>query len=71
MKLHPQLGSVLTLVWVLVVFRKLIATVLIGTYILMFIGYLLLALLQYICPLTEPLVASAGAGVYSSENITT
>ena len=71
MKLHPQLGSVLTLVWVLVVFRKLIATVLIGTYILIFIGYLVLALLQYICPLTEPLVASAGARVYSSENITT
>ena len=68
MKLHPQLGSVLTLVWVLVVFRKLIATVL---YILIFIGYLVLALLQYICSLTEPIFASAGAGVYSSENITT
>ena len=33
--------------------------------------YLVLALLQYICSLTEPLFASAGAGVYSSENITT
>ena len=44
---------------------------LIDTYILIFIGYLVLALLQYICSLTEPIFASAGAGVYSSENITT